>query len=362
MKVWVGVLTLFLVVPVATAGFFSQDEKEPASSSAPVPQGPSLEQRVQLLERRINTLSNIVLRLDSLQREMQQLRGDVEVQNHAMETMKKRQRDLYMDIDQRISKLASRKPNQRSATTMRPTTGQHWQSQPSRATPTVGQSVPSQPTVPVSNTGGSSISGMPPVTGVDAQQQSAIQTGSVRGSLPPVVSSSRVTAQPQVARITTPRRPVFSTPGRPSVTTPVTTPRQPIRQDANPQFEKADYQQAFNTLMDRRYDEAQQAFRLFLNSYPRSTLADNAQYWLAEANYVTRDFDGALTEFGKVIQDYPSSPKVSDAMLKIGYIQYEKKEWGAARGTLENLTRRYPSSTASQLAKKRLDKLQREGH
>ncbi len=93
-----------------------------------------------------------------------------------------------------------------------------------------------------------------------------------------------------------------------------------------------------------------------------SRLADNAQYWLGQANFMTRDFDAALTEFTKVVKGYPKSPKVSDALLKIGYIQYEKKQWAAARETLGNLVTRYPNSTASQLAKKRLDKIRAQGH
>ena len=70
----------------------------------------------------------------------------------------------------------------------------------------------------------------------------------------------------------------------------------------------------------------------------------------------------ALVEFKKVVQGFPRSPKVSDALLKVGYIQYENRQWGAARKTLGGLVNRYPNSTASQLAKKRLDKMASEGH
>ena len=80
------------------------------SLAAPLPlaaQAPqqSLEQRVQVLERRVRALSDLVLRMDRLQQEVQQLRGEIEVQNHTIETMKKRQRDLYLDIDRRLSQM-----------------------------------------------------------------------------------------------------------------------------------------------------------------------------------------------------------------------------------------------------------------
>jgi len=63
----------------------------------------AMQQRIEVLERKVRVISELVLRLDSLQREVQQLRGEVEVQNHALESMKQRQRDLYLDLDSRLS-------------------------------------------------------------------------------------------------------------------------------------------------------------------------------------------------------------------------------------------------------------------
>lgn len=63
----------------------------------------AMQQRIEVLERKVRVISELVLRLDGLQREVQQLRGEVEVQNHALESMKKRQRDLYLDLDSRLS-------------------------------------------------------------------------------------------------------------------------------------------------------------------------------------------------------------------------------------------------------------------
>lgn len=72
--------------------------------AAPV-QADSLEQRVDLLEAKLRNqnVADLVLQLQRLQREVQQLRGDVELQGHALEEMKQRQRDLYLDIDRRLS-------------------------------------------------------------------------------------------------------------------------------------------------------------------------------------------------------------------------------------------------------------------
>lgn len=46
-------------------------------------------------------------RLEQLQRDVQQLRGELEEQAYLMETLKKRQRDLYLDTDRRLAALES---------------------------------------------------------------------------------------------------------------------------------------------------------------------------------------------------------------------------------------------------------------
>ncbi|MCP3672286.1 MAG: tol-pal system protein YbgF [Gammaproteobacteria bacterium] len=340
MRLLVGILTTALTVPAFAVDFFSS-----ASDNRRSPKKPSLEQRVQLLERRINTISNIVLRLDSLQQEMQQLRGDVETQNHAMESMKQRQTDLYTDIDQRMSRLSGKTP--------------------------AGQSV--QPgVVPRSSNKDVVQSGAVKHSGEPSWQSTPITTG--RTKLPAATMAQRVARPAGVNVKPKPSRlpPVVSssaisnkTAGRLNSTSVAVSPPESRPATAPPQAspgEKSSYQKAFNLLMDRKYDLAQNAFRSFLKQHPGSRLADNAQYWLAEANYVTRNFDTSLVEFKKVVQVFPNSPKISDALLKIGYIQYEKKQWSAARKTLGGLVTRYPNSTASQLAKKRLDKILGEGH
>jgi len=76
----------------------------PAMAAQP---GPSLEQRLERLERilRNQSLADIILQLQQLQQEVRQLRGEVELQSHTLDELSKRQRDLYLDIDQRLSNL-----------------------------------------------------------------------------------------------------------------------------------------------------------------------------------------------------------------------------------------------------------------
>ena len=126
--------------------------------------------------------------------------------------------------------------------------------------------------------------------------------------------------------------------------------------------EQKEYDKAFGHMKKGQYKEATRAFRGFLGRHPKSKLASNAQYWVAEANYVVRNFKIALEEFNKVVNQYPKSPKVSDAKLKIGFSYYELEDWNKARKTLSDVTRRYPNSRVAKSAKRRLAKMKQEGH
>lgn len=67
----------------------------------------TVEQRLSRVERVLDSQSLLVMseRLDALQQEVQQLRGLLEEQQHQMAGMKDRQRELYLDVDRRMSRL-----------------------------------------------------------------------------------------------------------------------------------------------------------------------------------------------------------------------------------------------------------------
>jgi len=130
----------------------------------------------------------------------------------------------------------------------------------------------------------------------------------------------------------------------------------------SPEAEKAAYDQAFQALKELRYADAAEEFQSFLDRYPSSTYADNAQYWLGESYYVTRNYDIALRAFQDLLDDYPDSSKAPDALLKIGYTHYELEQWDSARAALTQVQELYPDSTLSRLAENRLRSMRMEGH
>lgn len=94
MKYAYGLTLLGMAVSVSAA---------PADKNAAA----NLEQRVERMERVLESQSLLQMmeRIDALQMEVQQLRGQIEEQQHQMEGMKTRQRELYLDVDRRMSRL-----------------------------------------------------------------------------------------------------------------------------------------------------------------------------------------------------------------------------------------------------------------
>ncbi len=119
---------------------------------------------------------------------------------------------------------------------------------------------------------------------------------------------------------------------------------------------QADYDKALQTLRSGHYEDSSVLFKQIVTKYPNSSLADNAQYWLAETLYINRDFKLAIAGFQRVINDYPDSPKVPDALLKIAYIQFEINKVKAGKKQLQSLIKKHPDSSAAKLARKRLKK------
>jgi len=143
-----------------------------------------------------------------------------------------------------------------------------------------------------------------------------------------------------------------------STTTSMTT---PDLANPDPAQEQAAYTRAFKLLKDGNYSSAITAFREFLKAYGSGKFADNAQYWLGEANYATRDYKTALAEFQKILSNFPDSPKRKDAELKIGFTYYELKDWEASKRSLQSVITNFPDTTNARTAKQRLDRLVREG-
>lgn len=130
-----------------------------------------------------------------------------------------------------------------------------------------------------------------------------------------------------------------------------------INTPADPEKEKVYYDAAFGLIQKKDYPKAAQAFNAFLNKFPNSQYAGNAQYWLAEVNLAQGETNAASDNFNKVLQLYPKHPKVPDAMYKLADIQQRLGNKAKAKELYNGVITNYPYSSAATLAKRSLQSL-----
>jgi tol-pal system protein YbgF len=127
---------------------------------------------------------------------------------------------------------------------------------------------------------------------------------------------------------------------------------------ATPAETKA-YEAALNQFKLGNYPLAISAFEGFLVTYPSSSLAPSAQYWIGNAYYAQRNYKKAIASQEKLLSAWPDSAKAPDGMLNIASSQEASGDRKAARKTLEDLLDKYPTSPAAASAKQRLQGLRR---
>lgn len=266
---------LLLVLAGGSAGSFAQQNAGLASMT--------LQQRIERMERLLSAdvLMEQSRQNEILREEITSLRELIEQQQYEMESIKQRQRSLYLDMDRRLTDLEAG--------------------------------------------GGGDGSPVPP----------------------PDRSSTKAAVVPPA--------PVAK--GSASASTAAAAGHEGASTNA-----KQAYSAAFDLLKQGRYASSIKAFEAFLKAYPASQYVDNAQYWLAEANYVSREYTTALGEFQKLIARHPDSSKIPGARLKIGYVYYELKNWPEARAALEQVVKLYPGTSVAKKASERLARMKREGH
>ncbi len=127
---------------------------------------------------------------------------------------------------------------------------------------------------------------------------------------------------------------------------------------AAPQEASADEAKAYQAALDQfkigNYALAVAAMQNFLTSYPSSTLAPNAQYWVGMAHSGQRDYKSAIAAQRKLLSTWPESQKAPDALLSIASAQETMGDRKLAQKTLEEVIAKYPDSSAAASAKQRL--------
>jgi len=100
-----------------------------------------------------------------------------------------------------------------------------------------------------------------------------------------------------------------------------------------------------------------QGFEGYMKTFPKSDLADDAQYYVGETYYMSGRFQDAVTAYDLVIERYPASNTLPDAYYKRGMALAAMGQVPQAKDSLSLVIKTYPTSDAAILARQALDKL-----
>jgi tol-pal system protein YbgF len=106
------------------------------------------------------------------------------------------------------------------------------------------------------------------------------------------------------------------------------------------------YDLAYGLVLQRQYDQAEMAFRQFLQTHPRDRLAPDATYWLGETYYRRGKYPDAVEQYLKIYKTYGSSRIAPDSMLKLSLSLRGMNQPEQACATLAEIGRKYPDASS----------------
>jgi tol-pal system protein YbgF len=144
---------------------------------------------------------------------------------------------------------------------------------------------------------------------------------------------------------------------KPSLPSEEPSKRPAVPQEREALSEKEVYDKTLTTYNEGKYEEAVTGFKNFIEQYPKSDLADNAQFWIGESYMALKQYEQAILAYQGVIKEYPTGNKVPNAMLRQALAFYEIKDKESSLILLKRIIKNYPGSNEAKIAKAKLEKI-----
>jgi len=231
-----------------------------------------------------NAVARIGVRLDTLENELRDVTGRIEQLTYNIDQLTARVDRLVADVDFRLSGLEQ-------------------QSRPMGQTP--GAAGPQQANA-APGPADVRIVGAPPRS---LGQIEADRVESGQSPAKPAAGSSK----PSGAGTAVESAPVQPQAEAAAVPQASTTPG-PALPDGTAEEQ---YQFAFGLLRKHQFDQAETAFKEFLSKHEGGALASNARYWLGETHYARAEYVKAAEVFLQGFEKDPKGGKAPDSLLKL---------------------------------------------
>lgn len=136
-----------------------------------------------------------------------------------------------------------------------------------------------------------------------------------------------------------------ATPAAPRTVAPAVAGTAPTPVSAPAPSAKDDYDLAYGLLQQKQYDQAEMAFRQYLQTWPRDRLVPNATYWLGETYYRRQRYPDAVEQYLKVYKSYGQSRVAPESLYKLALALRGMGQPEQSCATLAEVIRKYPDAS-----------------
>ncbi|MCP4584265.1 MAG: tol-pal system protein YbgF [candidate division Zixibacteria bacterium] len=104
------------------------------------------------------------------------------------------------------------------------------------------------------------------------------------------------------------------------------------------------YNMAYLDLTKGHYKLAIKGFEDYLESYSKTSLADNAVYWIGECHYILKNYPKSQKWYEKLINEYPKSEHMASARLKFAMSMYNQRYKTKSKQYFQDVVKDYPGT------------------
>ncbi|NIM59260.1 MAG: tol-pal system protein YbgF [Candidatus Aminicenantes bacterium] len=120
------------------------------------------------------------------------------------------------------------------------------------------------------------------------------------------------------------------------------------------------YNMAFSDYRKGNFELAIDGFKMYMEQFPESPLADNSLYWIGECYFSQKKYAEAIEQFNELLLNYPRGDKVPAAYLKKGISLMELGKKEESLIVFKLLISKYPLEEETKIAQEKIRELSLE--
>ena len=114
------------------------------------------------------------------------------------------------------------------------------------------------------------------------------------------------------------------------------------------------FQVAFDNIRDKKWQDAKNSFKVFIENNPDNQLSGSAHYWLGELYILEKNYREAALIFAEGFQKFPDSIKAAEMLFKLSQSLYQVEKTVEACKTMEKLIIDFPKNKIITKTKKQI--------